>query len=149
MSRLTTLVANRLKTRPVITALTGSGANARIFDVDYRVAGWNTAPVPVVDPYGLLIGVTIVVADSGSQVPPFSRMRMAEEDTIFVWAFAKRTAQGADQVDTVLREAKRALNQWQEPATMRLLLWNMRLGLVPAEDGVYDRASFRAAGIPI
>lgn len=144
MARLATLVATRLKTVSAITALTG----ARVLDLDYRSAGWQTAPVPVLTELGV-IQPTLVVDDQGSTTPVFSRMRMAEETTIAVWAFAPNTAQGADQVDTLIQAVRRSLDGWQEPATRVLLTRTLRLGQVPAEDGITDRIDFRAAGVPI
>lgn len=147
MARLATLIADHLSEIAEITTLVGGEDNPRVFDLDYRVAGWNTAPVSVLDPRGLMLP-TLVVDDMGSTRPVFSNMTMAEEDTIGVWVFVSRTRPGILTADTLMRLVKDTLNGWQEPTTRRTVHWTMRLGQVPAEDGVYDRQDFRLAGIP-
>lgn len=147
MARLETLVADYLTTIPAITAIVGTGTNAKVLDFDYRGAGWNTAPITILDAYGQFIRPTIVVDDAGANRPFWSRVSMAREQTIRVWVFGNRTADHADAIDTIGSILDRELHQFQEPVTGRFLTWQNRLGKVPADDGIYDYTDFRAAGI--
>lgn len=148
MARLETLIADHIKTIPAITAIVGVGSEAKVLDFDYRGAGWNTAPTEVLDQYGHFIRPTLVVDDAGSSKPFWSRVIVAREQTIRIWAFGNRTAAHADAIDELMTILDAEMHTFQEPVTGRFLTWQSRLGKVPADDGMYDYTDFRAAGIP-
>lgn len=139
---LVTLVADWLSGDEAIDAIAGE----RILDFDYRTSGWNTAPVDVFDADGLMLP-TIIVDDNGA-TQPFTGPRHAEEGSIFIWAFSTRSMVGHDDVETMMRLIRSRLRDWQEPVSRASLHWTLRLGKITADDGTYDRHTYRVGVVP-
>lgn len=143
MARREARVADYLETIPAITTI----VDQRIFDVDYRVAGWNTAPIDVLDPDGFIMP-TIVVDDTGSS-RTIGGPTTAREPRIEVWIFATRFPNGVDACDNLAIEIDQALDGWQDPVSRELYTYVDTQGKQFVEDGVLDRVYFRVAGIPV
>lgn len=79
---------------------------------------------------------------------PFDGPRQAVDDTLYVWAFSVGSDQGFSDVAVLMKAIRRMLDTWQDPVSRAVLLWTGRTGAVPADDGVYDRHTFRVSGIP-
>lgn len=140
--RLATRIANRLAGDAVIISI----AEDRVLDRDYRETGWNKAPVSVFDEDGIPLP-TVMVVDGGA-MKPFEGPRQAVDETIYVWGFSVGSDQGFSDVAQIMKAVRRMLDTWQDPVTKAVLLWTGRTGSVLADDGVFDRHTFRVSGIP-
>ena len=139
-----TAVAARLASDPEIAAICGD----RVLDVDYRLSGWNSAPVEVTDQDGIML-TTLVVDDNGADRPLFGAgPQGAESGSIYVWAFGNRSLTARNEISVLMRRAKAMLDGWHDPATKAQVRFSIRIGSVTADDGVYDRTEFAVVGIP-
>jgi hypothetical protein len=143
---IATHIAKRLLTVPGITDITGD----RILDFDYRAEGVtpldvNGDPIEIFDDDEIILP-TIVVDDAGG-MRPFAGPGEGEENRIFVWAFSAKGRLGHIQVKDMLLRAKHHL--MTVPDERRISIhWVDSVGVVFAPDGVYDRHTFKVAGIP-
>jgi hypothetical protein len=143
---IATHIAKRLLTVPGITDITAD----RILDFDYRAEGVepldvNGDPIQIFDGDDIILP-TIVVDDAGGMAP-FGGPMEGEENRIFVWAFSTRSRQGHIEVKDMLLRVKHHLVTVPDVRKISIR-WVDSVGVVFAPDGVYDRHTFKIAGIP-
>lgn len=141
VARRETRVKNRLLADTTIQNL----ADQRVFDTDYRVSGWNSAPVDVLDQDGLM-QPSIVVTD-GTVARPIGVFDTARTAQIMVWTFANRSPHGADAVASMMDRVETLLHHWQDPTNRDFYVFTSRQGRQFVEDGVMDTMLFSVAHV--
>ncbi len=139
---IATQIADVLSANAELYSLCG----LRILDMDYRTTGWNSSPVNVFDADGIILP-TIVVDDVGGD-KPLGSPKDAERVRIAVWAFSSRSNTGHTEVSRIMRVAKNVLTKDASPISRTSLRFLERVGVVIADDGLYDRITFHLVGIP-
>lgn len=118
----------------------------RVLDMDYRAAGWDTAPVAVMNADDIMMP-TLVVDDQGGS-HPFMGPKDAEDSLVYVWSFSSRSTAGHQHCSDLFRLTKAILTSDITPVTKVSIRYVERTGVVIADDGVYDRVIYKVSGIP-
>lgn len=120
----------------------------RVLSEDYRVSGWNTAPVTVTDQDGLFMP-TIVVDDQGEQEDFFffGAPPNASRTAFFVWIFSSRGRDSGRNLESLTMAVRQTLHGASLPKVKGNVLFSGRIGRVIADDGQYDRLTFSIGSI--
>lgn len=140
----TTAIASHLAEDSGILAIAGS----RIYDYDIRRAGPRAVQAAFSGDGD--IQPAIMVADAGGGRDSFSRSDAVFSDRAYIWFFAPPTANGRDQVDTLVNLVQLRLRHWQHPASGVIVTLGERIGcqLTEAPRMSYmDRLVLRVQGV--
>lgn len=136
------VVCDYLKTDPQLQQmLTSSDGKMRIYPRDMRAVGWDRTP-EVFDRDGLMLSA-LCVDDTGG-TPVLDASDVLTTDTLFVWAFADRSAQGHREIEALMNRCRYLLHDWMGVGV--LVRYTFRLGRQDMDDGALDRMTFSATG---